>query len=48
MSTTDPPPQLATSVYDQVVKGNVSIKKIRKHMYRITFSKIGKFLRYQV
>jgi hypothetical protein len=29
MSTTDPPPspQLATSVYDQVVKGNISIKK---------------------
>jgi hypothetical protein len=30
------------------VKGNVSIKKISKHMYRITFRKIGKFLVYQV
>jgi hypothetical protein len=50
MSTTDPlpSPQLATPTYDQVVKGNVIIKKISKHMYRITFRKIGKFLVYQV
>ena len=34
--------------YDQIVKGNVTIKKISKHNYRITFSKIGKFLVYQV
>jgi hypothetical protein len=34
--------------YDQVVKGNVTIKKISKHNYRITFRKIGKFLVYQV
>jgi hypothetical protein len=30
------------------VKGNVSIKKLSKHKYKITFSKIGKFLMYQV
>jgi hypothetical protein len=30
------------------VKGNVSIKKLSKDKYRITFSKIGKFLVYQV
>ena len=35
--------------FDQIVKGNVSIKKLKSsHMYRITFSKIGKFLLYQV
>ena len=34
--------------FDQIVKGNVSIKKLSKDMYRITFSKIGKFLMYQV
>lgn len=33
---------------DQVVKGNVIIKKLSKYRYRITFSKIGKFLMYQV
>ena len=34
--------------FDQIVKGDVSIKKISKHKYKITFSKIGKFLMYQV
>ena len=35
--------------FDQIVKGNVQIKKLKsKHKYRITFSKIGKFLLYQV
>ena len=34
--------------FDQIVKGNVTIKKLSKYMYRITFSKIGKFLLYQV
>ena len=34
--------------FDQIVKGNVSIKKLSKDKYRITFSKIGKFLVYQV
>ena len=47
MSTT-PPPQLAIPAFDQVVKGNVAIKKMSKHNYKITFNKIGKFLVYQV
>jgi hypothetical protein len=34
--------------FDQIVKGNVSIKKLSKYRYRITFNKIGKFLMYQV
>jgi hypothetical protein len=34
--------------FDQIVKGNVNIKKLSKYRYRITFSKIGKFLLYQV
>jgi hypothetical protein len=34
--------------FDQIVKGNVSIKKLSKDEYKITFSKIGKFLMYQV
>ena len=34
--------------FDQIVKGNVIIKKLSEHRYRITFSKIGKFLLYQV
>ena len=41
-----PPPQFPS--FDQIVKGNVSIKKLSKDKYRITFSKIGKFLLYQV
>ena len=35
-------------IFDQIVKGNVSIKKLSEYRYRITFSKIGKFLLYQV
>jgi len=34
--------------FDQIVKGDVTIKKLSEHRYRITFSKIGKFLMYQV
>ena len=34
--------------FDQIVKGRVGIKKLSKYRYRITFSKIGKFLIYQV
>ena len=34
--------------YDQIVKGNVSIKKLSSHRYRITFSEIDDFLLYQV
>ena len=34
--------------FDQVVKGNVDIKQLSKKKYKITFSKIGKFLKYQV
>ena len=41
-----PPPQIPT--FDQIVKGNVTIKKLSKHKYKITFRKIGKFLMYQV
>jgi predicted carbohydrate-binding protein with CBM5 and CBM33 domain len=40
--------QQPTPSFDQIVKGNVSIKKLRKYKYKITFSKIGKFLMYQV
>jgi hypothetical protein len=39
---------LSLPAFDQIVKGNVSIKKLSKYRYRITFSKIGKFLMYQV
>jgi hypothetical protein len=41
-----PPPQIPA--FDQIVKGNVTIKKLTKHKYNITFRKIGKFLIYQV
>jgi hypothetical protein len=49
MSNQDPPP-LPPLSFDQIVKGDVCIKKLKnkKNMYRITFSKIGKFLIYQV
>jgi hypothetical protein len=36
------------SKFDQVVQGNVDIKQLSKNKYRITFSKIRKFLLYQV
>ena len=51
MSTTDtipPRPLPPLPEYDQIVKGDVSIKKLSKYRYRITFRKIGKFLVYQV
>jgi hypothetical protein len=43
-----PPPPSPS--FDQIVKGDVCITKLKnkKNMYRITFSKIGKFLMYQV
>jgi hypothetical protein len=47
MSEKQSPPQPSIS-FDQIVKGDVSIKKLSKHKYKITFSKIGKFLVYQV
>ena len=33
--------------FDQVVKGNVDIKQLSKKKYKITFSEISKFLKYQ-
>ena len=49
MSAQNTPPPLSPS-FDQIVKGDVCITKLKnkKNMYRITFSKIGKFLVYQV
>lgn len=35
------------SKFDQVVQGNIDIKQLSKNKYRITFSKIRKFLLYQ-
>ena len=46
MSDQTPPPP--TPEFDQIVKGNVSIRKLKEKKYKITFSKIGKFLMYQV
>jgi hypothetical protein len=45
-----PPPSPPPPSFDQIVKGDVCITKIKnkKNMYRITFRKIGKFLMYQV
>ena len=55
MSTPPPPPPTPPTTtpqsfpsFDQIVKGNVTIKKLRKYKYKITFSKISKFLMYQV
>ena len=45
-SPTDPSQTIPS--FDQIVKGNVCIKKLSKDKYKITFSKIGKFLLYQV
>jgi hypothetical protein len=43
------PLPISLSSFDQIVKGNVTIKKIsRNYKYKITFRKIGKFLQYQV
>jgi hypothetical protein len=49
MSNPNPTPPPIPS-FDQIVKGNVCITKLKnkKNMYRITFSKIGTFLVYQV
>jgi hypothetical protein len=52
LTTTTPiiplPPPPSFPRFDQIVKGDVSIKKLGKDKYRITFSKIGKFLVYKV
>ena len=48
MSEQPPPPQRKFREFDQIVKGNIFIKKLNKYNYKITFSKIGKFLMYQV
>ena len=48
MSEQQPPPSQPSISFDQIVKGDVSIKKLSKYKYKITFSKIGKFLMYQV
>lgn len=43
------PLPISLSSFDQIVKGNVTIKKIsRNYKYKITFRKIGNFLQYQV
>ena len=42
------PPSQPSPSFDQIVKGDVSIKKLSKYKYKITFSKIGKFLMSQV
>ena len=34
--------------FDQVVEGNIDIKQLSKNKYQITFSKISKFLKYQI
>jgi len=34
--------------FDQVVEGNIDIKKLSKKKYQITFNKISKFLKYQI
>jgi hypothetical protein len=50
MSNPNPTPPPPIPSFDQIVKGNVCITKLKnkKNMYRITFSKIGTFLVYQV
>ena len=45
-ASTDQKPTLSS--FDQIVKGNVSIEKKKNGYIKITFSKIGKFLMYQV
>ena len=42
------PSATATQEIDQVVEGNINIKKLSKNRYKIAFSKIRKFLLYQV
>ena len=41
------PPAPVLPKFDQVVKGNVDIKQLSKKKYKITFSEISKFLKYQ-
>lgn len=48
MSNPNPTPPPPIPSFDQIIKGNVTIKKLSKYRYRITFSKIGKLLLYQV
>jgi len=48
MSQPTPTPTPPQPSFDQVVKGNVDIKQLSKKKYKITFSKISKFLLYQV
>jgi len=48
ISVPPPAPAPVLPEFDQVVKGNVDIKQLSKKKYKITFSKIGKFLLYQV
>jgi len=48
ISVPPPAPVPISPEFDQVVKGNVDIKQLSKKKYKITFSKIGKFLLYQV
>jgi len=50
-----PPPRIklpleqdVQSEFDQIVKGNVIIKRLSEKKYKITFSKISKFIKYQV
>jgi hypothetical protein len=43
-----PAPVPISPKFDQVVQGNVDIKKLSRKKYKITFSEIRKFLLYQV
>lgn len=54
-SSKPPPPRIklpldqdVQSEFDQIVKGNVIIKRLSEKKYKITFSKISKFIKYQV
>ena len=47
ISTPTPTPNPSFPDFDQVVEGNVDIKQLSKKKYKITFNKIGKFLKYQ-
>ena len=42
-----PLPNFQIPSFDQVVKGNVDIKKLSKNNYQIKISEISKFLKYQ-
>lgn len=49
MKSTPPPSSKVPRSFDQIVKGDVFIKKLKANKrYKITFSKINKFLLYQV